>query len=108
MAIVRLDCLFTDPPTYTRVVLVCQNRTCRKQGAAKVLAAFEAASIADTKVIGTGCLGECGSGPMVRVLPDDVWYSHVQPAEVSLIIEQHLVGGEPIAAMLYRKFHPRH
>lgn len=70
-----------------------------------MLAAFEATPIADTKVVRTGCLGGCGSGPMVRVLPDDIWYSHIQPTEVPLIIEQHLIGGKPIVAMLDRRFH---
>lgn len=89
-----------------RCVLVCQNRTCRKHGAQKVLAAFEAHSVVGVKVVGSGCLGQCGMGPMVRVIPDEVWYCHVSPDEVSAVVERHLKGGKAIAAMLYRKFHP--
>lgn len=87
-------------------VLVCQqNRTCLKQGAAAVLAAFQAEPIANYGVTGTGCMGQCGSGPMVRIVPDEIWYSQIQPEEVSLIIQHHLLGGKPVKGMLYPKFH---
>jgi (2Fe-2S) ferredoxin len=43
---------------------------------------------------------------MVRVLPEDIWYWQVQAEEVPAIIERHLLGGQPVAAMLYPKFHP--
>ncbi len=72
---------------------VCQNRTCRKQGAAKVLAAFEAQPFPEVTVSGCGCLGQCGNGPIVLILPDRVWYSRVHPSEVPLLVEQHLRGG---------------
>ena len=89
-------------------VFVCQNRTCRKQGAGKVLAAFQVHSVPDVTVIGSSCLGQCGNGPMVLVTPEQVWYSRVQPSEVPAVVERHLRGGHPIAAMLYPQFHPQH
>lgn len=70
-------------------VLVCQNRTCRKQGSAKVLAALNAEAIPDVNISATGCLGQCGNGPMVIILPEVIWYSHVQPDEVSRIIQDY-------------------
>ncbi|WP_250122261.1 (2Fe-2S) ferredoxin domain-containing protein [Chroococcidiopsis sp. CCMEE 29] len=90
----------------TQCVLVCQNRTCRKQGAGKVLTAFQAYSMPDVTVIGSGCLGQCGMGPMVKVIPAQVWYCRVQPDEVPAVVKRHLLGGQPIATMLYPKFHP--
>jgi len=81
-----------DQPSSSKGVRVCQNRTCKKQGAAKVLAAFAALSIPDVTVTASSCLGECGNGPMVLILPDMVWYSSVQPDEVSLLIEESLLG----------------
>ena len=89
----------------SRQVLVCQNRTCRKQSTAKVLAAFKQLSPSEVEVVASGCLGQCGNGPMVLVLPEEVWYSGVCPEEVAAITEQHLRGGKPVEAMLYRKFH---
>lgn len=93
-------------PSCLKQILVCQNRTCKNQGAARVLAAFQSEAIADFAVCGSGCLGQCGSGPMVLILPEEIWYSRVHPGEVSAIVEQHLLGGKPVKAMLYRKFHP--
>lgn len=86
-------------------VLVCQNRSCSKQGAGKVLAAFQAYA-SDVTVAGSGCLGQCGMGPMVLVIPEQIWYSRVHPDEVPVVVKRHLLGGQPVAAMLYPKFHP--
>jgi NADH:ubiquinone oxidoreductase subunit E len=69
----------------SKVILVCQNRTCRRQGSAKVLAALQAGAIANVTVKPTGCLGKCGNGPMVVVLPEEIWYSGVQPTEALIL-----------------------
>ena len=89
----------------SRQVLVCQNRTCLKQGAAKILAALEDATVPDTVIKKSGCLGQCGNGPMVLVLPEETWYSRVQLSGVKAIAERHLRQGQPVRGMLYRKFH---
>lgn len=90
-----------------RKVLVCINRTCRKQGAEKVLQAFQQMPIENAIAEGTGCLGQCGNGPMVLVEPEQVWYCQVRPEEVPAVVERHLKGNQPIKGMLYRKFHPK-
>jgi (2Fe-2S) ferredoxin len=89
----------------TRLVRVCQNRTCKKQGAMAVLAAFQASPVPDVTVTASGCLGQCGNGPMVLVLPEMVWYSRVQPQEVPLLVEKHLLAGQKVKQMLYHRFH---
>ncbi len=95
-----------DQVSSAKCVRVCQNRTCKKQGAVKVLAAFIAFPVLEVEVTASGCLGQCGNGPMVLVLPDMVWYSGVRPQEVPLLIEQHLLGGQRVKQMLYYRFHP--
>ena len=81
------------PSVFPQCVRVCQNRVCRKQGAAKVLEAFEAQLFPEVTVTGCGCLGQCGNGPMVLILPQRIWYGGVHPTEVPLLVEQHLRGG---------------
>lgn len=81
---------------FNRLLLVCQNRTCRQQGSAKVLAAFQSFDIPNIGVEKSGCLGQCGKGPMVLVLPEEVWYSHVRPDQVSAVVEQYLLGGRTV------------
>ncbi len=101
----------SSPPTEAsanqKCVLICQNRTCLSQGAARVFAAFQTHPTPDYTAQKTGCLGQCGNGPMVLVLPDNVWYCRVQPEEVPAVVERHLRGGQPIRAMLSPHFHAR-
>ena len=78
--------------TVERTVLVCQNTVCRKQGSPKVLKALEAQVSEAVSVTGSGCLGQCGSGPTVLILPEQTWCLHVQPYLVPSVIKQHLEG----------------
>lgn len=91
-----------------RVVLICQNTACRKAGAAAVAIAFEAAlaAIPDVMLQRCRCLGQCGNGPMVLVLPEQIWYHRVAVDQVATIVESHVQHGVPVQAWLYRKFHP--
>ena len=90
----------------SRTILVCQGHTCSLSDSAQVLVAFQVHSPPDVKITGCGCLGQCGNGPMVLILPEETWYSGVLCDAVTIIIEQHLLWGKPVVSMLYRKFHP--
>jgi (2Fe-2S) ferredoxin len=74
-------------------VRVCKNRTCKQQGAIAVLNAFQSVLIPHVTVTPSGCLGQCGNGPMVLILPEKVWYSRVKPEQVLQLIQQHLLDG---------------
>ncbi len=89
----------------SKKVLVCLGRSCRKYDSEKVLAAFRQYSIPGVEIIPVFCLGECGNGPMVLEESEDIWYDRVHPDEVEIAIERHLIGGSPVRAMLYPKFH---
>ena len=92
--------------TPNKTVLVCQNRTCKASGSVKVLQAFQKCdSFPDAEIVGSSCLGQCGNGPMVLVLPEETWYSGVAPHEVKTLIEQHLHRGQPVKSMLYSAKH---
>ena len=86
-------------------VSVCQNVTCQQQGAQKVLAAFEQHAPDDIEVEPSGCLGQCGNGPMALVLPEKVWYHRLRPSDVPAIATQHLKGNQPVARKLYPQVH---
>jgi (2Fe-2S) ferredoxin len=88
-----------------RQVLVCQHRTCRKDGSARVLAELQYAAPPDVEVTACNCLGLCGSGPMVLVTPENTYYWHVKPSQVNVLVEQHLIAGQPIKNMLHRRLH---
>lgn len=90
-----------------RRVLVCQYRTCTKDGAGAVLATLQEQEIANVTVEACGCLGLCGSGPMVVILPDNVYYWQVTPKKAQIIIENHLLGNVSIPLMMHPRLHPQ-
>ncbi|NJN88341.1 MAG: (2Fe-2S) ferredoxin domain-containing protein [Leptolyngbyaceae cyanobacterium SL_7_1] len=89
----------------TSKICVCQHKTCRKQRSTEVLAAFQQHLPDGVVVEGSGCLGQCGNGPMVLMLPEKVWYCRVLPDEVPAMVQRHVMQGQPLPALLYRKFH---
>lgn len=90
----------------SKTVLVCQNTTCRQQGSANVLSEFLSGAPPGITVESSGCLGQCGSGPMVFILPEEIWYSCVHPYDVAVIAEEHLRRGRVVTHKLYPMFHP--
>jgi (2Fe-2S) ferredoxin len=50
----------------------------------------------------SGCLDQCGFGPMVVIYPDNVWYWGVEPEDVDEIVQAHLIDGRPVERLIYR------
>lgn len=57
-------------------IRVCTNRTCRKQGSFQTLETLTGLAPPNVVVKSCGCLGKCGGGPNLAVLPDGVIFSH--------------------------------
>lgn len=94
----------TAPPI-TRV-MVCLSESCMESDADEVLEVFEAAELPEhIKICRGTCLGQCSSGPAVRVMPENTWYHRLSPEDAQRIVDQHLKGGEPVADKLHPRFH---
>jgi (2Fe-2S) ferredoxin len=48
----------------------------------------------------TGCMGPCMVGPSVLVYPEGIMYGNLQKSDVKTIIEQHLLGNEPVTELI--------
>ena len=55
----------------------------------------------DVQVITTGCFGFCEKGPIVKILPDNTFYTQVKPEDAREIIEEHIVKGRKVGRLLY-------
>ena len=97
-------------PAFERHVFVCHNTrpadaprpSCTADGKSDLHTQLQ--QLAKAAGLGTsvrinksGCLDQCEHGPMVVVYPEAVWYGNVQPADAAAIVEEHLVGGRPVA-----------
>ena len=47
----------------------------------------------------TGCLGTCAQGTAVLVYPEGIMYGGVGAADVSTIIDEHLLFDQPVARL---------
>jgi len=92
-------------PRPERLVVVCQYRSCLRYGSAEVLAKLMADAPSGVTVQPSGCLGLCGSGPIVLVMPDDLYYWRVNGAVTEAIITQHLIHNQPVLTMLHPRLH---
>ncbi|MBW4657555.1 MAG: (2Fe-2S) ferredoxin domain-containing protein [Drouetiella hepatica Uher 2000/2452] len=93
-------------PLQRRCVLVCQHRSCLRNGSAEVLAAFQATVPNGVFASGSECMGQCASGTTVHIMPDNFWYCRIKPSDVPTIVQQHLWSDRPVESLLHPRFHP--
>lgn len=98
---------------YERIVLVCTyGPWCRRGGDVDAIRStlkdgVKEAGLADAvRVNQSGCLNQCGHGPMVAVWPENVWYSGVDAEGAKRIVDAHLLGGRVVEEYRYHPERP--
>ena len=55
----------------------------------------------EVQVVTTGCFGFCEKGPIVKVMPDNTFYTEVKPSDAQKIVEEHIIKGRKVTDLLY-------
>lgn len=89
-----------------REILVCGGTGCHSSMSKEIEATFndeiEKMQLSDKVTCHiTGCFGFCEKGPIVKVFPDDVFYTEVKISDVDEILKSHILGGQKVERLLY-------
>jgi len=88
-------------------ILTCGGTGCRASES-KILAARLKEELIDSelnqnvKVVESGCFGFCEKGPIVKILPDNTFYTQVKPKDAKEIIEEHILKGRKVERLLFK------
>ena len=87
-------------------ILICGGIGCKASDshiiAERLQQVLERNNIADkVDIITTGCFGFCEKGPIVKIIPDNTFYTQVVPDDADEIVREHIIGGRKIERLLY-------
>ncbi|HPT09612.1 MAG TPA: NAD(P)H-dependent oxidoreductase subunit E, partial [Bacteroidales bacterium] len=87
-------------------MLVCGGTGCHASASDEVLKNFQKLVLeqgldSEVQVIKTGCFGFCEKGPIVKMLPDNTFYTQVKPEDCQEILNEHIVKGRKVKRLLY-------
>jgi NADH-quinone oxidoreductase subunit F len=88
-------------------ILVCGGTGCQASESIDVVQTFNQIIENEglrsrVQVVTTGCFGFCEKGPIVKIMPDNVFYIEVTPEKAKLIIKDHIIGGKVVEECLYQ------
>jgi NADH-quinone oxidoreductase subunit F/NADP-reducing hydrogenase subunit HndC len=87
-------------------LLVCGGTGCRASQSQEIVTNLRAELLAqglanEAQVITTGCFGFCEQGPIVKVTPDNTFYTNVKPEDAAEIVAEHVLKGRKVQRLLY-------
>lgn len=92
-----------------KMIRICCGTGCLANGSALVAEEFEkliaetgADAAVECQTKRTGCLGLCEDGPIVTIMPDDVYYYRVRPKDAAEILDHAVNDLPPVERLLYK------
>ena len=87
-------------------ILICGGTGCHASQSAQIKENFEniikEKNLSnDVQVVSTGCFGFCEKGPIVKILPDNTFYTQVKPTDCEEIVNEHIIKGRKVERLLY-------
>jgi NADP-reducing hydrogenase subunit HndC len=55
----------------------------------------------EVSVVTTGCNGFCGQGPLMVVIPDNIFYGWLSLEQVPHLVEEHFLKGRPVEKLMF-------
>jgi NADH-quinone oxidoreductase subunit F/NADP-reducing hydrogenase subunit HndC len=91
---------------YKMQLLVCGGTGCRASASATIVEKLNESLKAhqlteEAQVVTTGCFGFCEKGPIVKVIPDNTFYTKVKPEDAEEIVAEHILKGRKVSRLLY-------
>lgn len=89
-------------------ILVCGGTGCQASNSLDVIEVFmkeikNQGLEKEVQVIKTGCFGFCEKGPIVKIVPDNIFYIEVDEDKARQIIREHIAKGRVVEEYLYRE-----
>ena len=91
-----------------REILVCGGTGCTSSDSIQIIENLrneikKADLEGSVEVLLTGCFGFCAKGPIVKVYPDDIFYTQVKPEDASEIVQSHLINHKVVERLLFEE-----
>ena len=91
-----------------REILVCGGTGCTSADSMQIIENLKreikkAGLESSAEVHLTGCFGFCAKGPIVKVYPDNVFYTQVNPVDACEIVQSHLVNHQVVERLLFEE-----
>jgi cob(I)alamin adenosyltransferase len=100
---------------YGQHLLICAGGSCAPSVEGEALTARTLALLGDrrklrnperVKCSTVDCLGVCSGGPIAVVYPEGIWYHHVDEVLLARIVNEHLIGGQPVEEAIFHRLYP--